>query len=67
MAKEELIEMTGVVDEVLPYLWDNYRVRRDPGGTAMGGSSMGGLITLRMATRHPGVFGSLLVFSPSVW
>jgi enterochelin esterase-like enzyme len=56
-----------IVDEVLPYLWDTYRVRRDAAGTAMGGSSMGGLVTLRIASRFPGVFGSLLVLSPSVW
>jgi len=56
-----------VVREVLPYIRNQYDVRRDPAGTAVGGSSMGGLITLQIATLHPDVFGSLLVFSPSVW
>jgi enterochelin esterase-like enzyme len=56
-----------VVREVLPYIRNQYDVRRDPAGTAMGGSSMGGLVTLQIATLHPDVFGSLLVFSPSVW
>ena len=56
-----------VVREVLPYIRHQHDVRRDPAGTAMGGSSMGGLVTLQIATLHPDVFGSLLVFSPSVW
>jgi predicted alpha/beta superfamily hydrolase len=56
-----------VVRDVLPFIRNQYEVRRDRAGTAMGGSSMGGLVTLRMAALHPDVFGSLLVFSPSVW
>ena len=56
-----------VVREVLPYVRGQYAVRRDFAGTALGGSSMGGLVTLQIATLHPDVFGSLLVFSPSVW
>lgn len=56
-----------VVRDVLPYVRNQYEVRRDRAGTAMGGSSMGGLVTLQIATLHPDVFGSLLVFSPSVW
>ena len=56
-----------VVRDVLPYVRHQYDVRRDPAGTAMGGSSMGGLVTLQIATLRPDVFGSLLVFSPSVW
>jgi len=56
-----------VVREVLPYARNQYSVRRDREGQAMGGSSMGGLVTLQIATLHPDVFGSLYVFSPSVW
>lgn len=56
-----------VVDEVLPYLRQNYHVKCDAAGTVMGGSSMGALITMRIAMRYPATFGALLVFSPSVW
>lgn len=56
-----------VVRDVLPYMRNQYSVRKDAAGCAMGGSSMGGLVTLRIATLYPHVFGSLLVFSPSVW
>lgn len=56
-----------VVREVVPYLRATYAVRRDAAGTAMGGSSMGGLVTLQIAAMFPDVFGRILVFSPSVW
>jgi predicted alpha/beta superfamily hydrolase len=56
-----------VVREVLPYLRATYAVRRDVAGTALGGSSMGGLVTLQIAAMFPDVFGRILVFSPSVW
>ena len=33
----------------------------------MGGSSLGGLVTLYLGMRYPDVFGKLAVHSPSVW
>lgn len=33
----------------------------------MGGSSLGGLVTLYLGLRYPGVFSRLAVMSPSVW
>ena len=56
-----------VIDEVLPFLRRTYPVRTDEAGTGLGGSSLGGLVTLATAAAHPGVFGRLLVMSPSVW
>lgn len=56
-----------VVREVVPHVRNQYDVRRDRESTALGGSSLGGLITLQIATLYPDVFGTLLVFSPSVW
>lgn len=35
--------------------------------TGIGGSSLGGLITLYAAITHPEVFSRLMVFSPSLW
>jgi len=56
-----------VVRDVLPYVRSRYPVRTDRAATWMGGSSMGGLVTLDIAAHHPDVFGRLFVFSPSVW
>jgi predicted alpha/beta superfamily hydrolase len=56
-----------VVDEVLPYLRKTYPVRADFDGTWLGGSSMGGLVTMHIAAHYPDVFGRLFVHSPSVW
>jgi enterochelin esterase-like enzyme len=56
-----------VVHDVLPFLRATYHVRRDAAGTALGGSSLGGLVTLVIAMAHPRVFGQLIVMSPSVW
>jgi enterochelin esterase-like enzyme len=56
-----------IVEEVLPMVRTDFSVRRDPAGTALGGSSLGGLVTLFIATEYPGVFGSAMAMSPSVW
>ena len=45
----------------------DHHVRSDPGGLALGGSSMGGLVTLWMASAFPGRFGALIAMSPSIW
>lgn len=56
-----------VVAELLPRLSADCHVRTDPDGIALGGSSMGGLVTLWMAILLPGFFGRLIVMSPSLW
>jgi enterochelin esterase-like enzyme len=53
--------------ELLPFIAGNYRVLEGPRHTGLGGSSLGGLVTLYLGLRHPGVFGQLSVMSPSVW
>jgi len=45
----------------------DHHVRTDRGGLALGGSSMGGLVTLWMASAFPGRFGALIAMSPSIW
>ena len=35
--------------------------------TGLGGSSLGGLVTLYLGLRHPELFGRLALMSPSVW
>ena len=44
-----------------------YRTRPDAADTGLGGSSLGGLVTLSLALRFPGQVRRLAVMSPSVW
>lgn len=53
--------------EVMPLIEKNYFVAKGPEHTGLGGSSLGGLITLYSQLAMPGVFGRLLVESPSLW
>lgn len=56
-----------VTEELLPFLRSAYRVTRDPAQTGIGGSSLGGLVSLWLGLREPSIFGKLAVLSPSVW
>ena len=56
-----------VMGEMVPYLAREFGVRTDRDGIGMGGSSLGGLVTLTIARQFPGRIGRLLVMSPSVW
>ena len=56
-----------LMEDLLPYLARIYGVRTDAAGVGVGGSSLGGLITLAIACQYPGRLGRLLVMSPSVW
>jgi predicted alpha/beta superfamily hydrolase len=44
-----------------------YRVATSPENTGLGGSSLGALIALYTVIARPGVFGRLLLESPSLW
>jgi predicted alpha/beta superfamily hydrolase len=52
--------------EVMPLIEERYRVLKGPENTGLGGSSLGGLITLYTQLAAPGVFGRLLIESPSL-
>ncbi len=56
-----------LVEELKPLIDRSFRTRTGPQDTALGGSSLGGLITLELGLRYPQVFGKLAVLSPSVW
>ena len=43
------------------------RYRTIPDQTAVGGSSLGGLVSLYLVLKHPDVFRSAAIMSPSVW
>ena len=56
-----------LTEELLPWIASRYRVRTDRHSTGLGGSSLGGLVTLYLGLRHARNFGKLAVISPSVW
>jgi predicted alpha/beta superfamily hydrolase len=56
-----------LVDELKPWVDRTYRTKPGTIDTALGGSSLGGLATLHIGLRNPGVFGKLAVVSPAVW
>jgi len=56
-----------LVEEVKPFIDATYRTRRDPAHTGVGGSSMGGLISLHLCKWYPNVFGKCAALSPALW
>ena len=53
--------------EVMPAVENRYALLRGPENTGLGGSSLGGLITLYTQLKAPRVFGKLLIESPSLF
>lgn len=56
-----------MVEELLPFIRDRYRVLPQARHTGIGGSSLGGLASLYLGLKYPSVFGKMAVMSPSVW
>ncbi|MEM8894817.1 MAG: alpha/beta hydrolase-fold protein [Bacteroidota bacterium] len=50
-----------------PYVDKTFRVIPDRANTGIGGSSLGGLISLYAGFRESAIFGKMMVFSPSLW
>lgn len=59
--------MDFIVQTLKPHIDSLYRTKPDRLNTAIGGSSMGGLISLYGTLQHQSVFGKALIFSPSLW
>jgi predicted alpha/beta superfamily hydrolase len=53
--------------EVMPLIEGRYSILRGPENSGLGGSSLGGLITLYTQLAAPGVFGRALIESPSLF
>ena len=53
--------------EIKPFIDHEYRTKKAAAHTALGGSSLGGLVSLVAALAYPRVFGKAAIFSPSVW
>lgn len=57
-----------IVEDLKPFIDREYRTLPDAANTALGGSSLGGLVTLYLGLfRYPRVFGKIIVMSPSLW
>lgn len=56
-----------LVEELLPFITANYRVKPGTAHTGLGGSSLGALAALYLGLQHADTFGRLAVLSPSVW
>lgn len=56
-----------LVEELKPFVDSHYRTLKDARNTALGGSSLGGLISLHLGLSYPKTFGKLAVLSPSIW
>jgi len=56
-----------LVEELKPFVDRTYRTLPGEANCAMGGSSLGGLVTLYLGLRYTWIFSKLAVMSPSVW
>jgi len=56
-----------LVEELKPFIDQTYRTKRDAAHTGLGGSSLGGLVSLYLGLKYTDVFSKLAVISPSVW
>jgi predicted alpha/beta superfamily hydrolase len=56
-----------LVEELKPMIDATYRTLDGASNTGLGGSSLGGLISLYLGLEYPEVFGKVAVMSPSLW
>ena len=56
-----------LLEEVRPMVKENYRVLEGAENSGIGGSSLGGLVSLYLGLRQPQIFGKIAALSPSVW
>lgn len=56
-----------LVEDLKPMIDRTFRTLTGPADTALGGSSLGALISLALGLEYPTVFGKLALMSPSVW
>jgi predicted alpha/beta superfamily hydrolase len=56
-----------VTETLKPFVDSNFRTKKEREFTGIGGSSMGGLVSIFSGLRNPEVYGKLMIFSPSLW
>ncbi len=56
-----------LADTLKPHIDKNFRTLPDVKNTGIGGSSMGGLVSIYAGLVYPEVYSRLMIFSPSLW
>jgi len=56
-----------LMNEIMPFVYERYRIAPGPENTGLGGSSLGALISLYTVMERPGIFGKVLLESPSLF
>ncbi len=56
-----------LAETLKPYIDENFRTLPDRAHTGIGGSSMGGLISIYAGILFPNTYSKFLIFSPSLW
>lgn len=56
-----------ITDTLKPFVDKKFRTKPDRQYTGIGGSSMGGLVSIFSGLMYPEVYGKLMIFSPSLW
>ena len=56
-----------LIEEVKPFVEREYRVLPGSLHAGIGGSSLGGLVSLYLGLKHSAIFGKIAALSPSVW
>jgi predicted alpha/beta superfamily hydrolase len=56
-----------LIEEIKPFVDRDYRTQPDAGRTGIGGSSLGGLVSIYVGLKFSHVFGKIAALSPSVW
>ena len=56
-----------LIEEVKPFIEREYRTLSGAENTGIGGSSLGGLVSLYLGLKLPHIFGKVAALSPSVW
>lgn len=62
---EEFVDF--MVNQLKPFIDQNFRTLPDRNNTALMGSSLGGLISHYALFQYPHIFGKAAIFSPSYW
>nr|WP_315187945.1 alpha/beta hydrolase-fold protein [uncultured Flavobacterium sp.] len=56
-----------VTETLKPFVDQNFRTKTEREFTGIGGSSMGGLVSIFSGLKNPETYGKLMIFSPSLW
>ena len=56
-----------ITDTLKPFVDKKFRTKPEREYTGLGGSSMGGLVSIFSGRMYPEVYGKLMIFSPSLW